>query len=170
MTGESSSVKASERGTGPCILCFDGSDPARRAIRETAGLLGRVPALVVHVWDRPSGLMLGGRPLAATHPLAPAAEEFDASAHEAAAAVLADGVGLAADCGFDVEPTLLASHHGVWAPIIELAEERSARAVAVGSRGASALESTVLGSVAHGIANHCGRPVIIVPATDRRPA
>ena len=107
MIGESSSEKASERGTGPCILCFDGSDPARRAIRETAGLLGRVPAVVVHVWDRPSGLMLGGRQLAATHPLAPAAE---------------------------------------------------------------ALESTVLGSVAHGIANHWAGPVIIVPATDRRPA
>jgi nucleotide-binding universal stress UspA family protein len=170
MASEPSIAAASEEDGGPCILCFDGSDTARKAIRETAGLLVPAPALVVHVWLRPSALMFQGRHLASTHPLAPAADEFDASAREVAEAVLADGVRLAAQCGFDPESALLASQHGVWAPIVELAEERSARAVSVGSRGVSSLESAMLGSVAHGVANHCGRPVIIVPVGARHRA
>jgi nucleotide-binding universal stress UspA family protein len=168
VAGESSIANAKEGPAGPCVVSFDGSGAARDAIRVAAALLGHVPALVVHVWLPPSALMFQGRRLVPTHPMAPAAEEFDASARETAEAVLAEGVELAAESGFDAEPALLTSHHGIWPPIAELAEERQARAVVVGSRGLSSLRSAVLGSVAHGIANHCRRPVLIVPAAGSR--
>ena len=42
----------------PALLCFDGSDDARRAIAEGAALLGGGPALAVPVWEPLSTLML----------------------------------------------------------------------------------------------------------------
>jgi nucleotide-binding universal stress UspA family protein len=34
----------------------------------------------------------------------------------------------------------------------------------LGSRGITGVRSLVLGSVSHGVANHCRRPVLIIPA------
>jgi nucleotide-binding universal stress UspA family protein len=148
----------------PFVLCFDGSDSAADAMRQAAAITGGGAALVVHVWLPPSGVMLPGRTIESSHPLAPAAEEFDASAREAAERVAADGAGIAAEAGFDAEPLAVESRRGVWQPIVELAEERGARAVIVGSQGLSRVKSALLGSVSNGLVNHCRRPVIVVPS------
>lgn len=152
---------------GAYLLCFDGSDSAANAIREAGVIAGGGRALVVHAWLRPSVLMLQGRHLASDHPLAAAVEEFDASARGTAEEIAAKGVEIATEAGFEAEPLVIETGHGVWRPIVELAGERAARAVVVGSNGLSPVKSTLLGSVSHGIANHCTRPVLIVPVPGR---
>ena len=51
----------------------------------------------------------------------------------------------------------------VWQAILEYAEEVDAELIVAGSRGLSMIESTVLGSVSHGLVNHSHRPVLVVP-------
>jgi nucleotide-binding universal stress UspA family protein len=54
---------------------------------------------------------------------------------------------------------------GTWRAIVKVAKERDARVVIVGSHGRSAVTSAVLGSVSHGVVNHCPRPVLVVPCS-----
>jgi nucleotide-binding universal stress UspA family protein len=154
--------------SGPFLLCFDGSDCAAAAIRVAGELCGGGTALVAHAWLRPSAVMFQGRRVEGSHPLAEAAEEFDASTREGAEERAAEGVRVAREAGFDAEPLLVEHAHGTWRPLVELAIERRARAVVVGSHGLSPVKSALLGSVSRGIANHCPRPVIVVPSIEAR--
>lgn len=147
----------------PFLLCFDGSESATHAIREGGEITGGGSALVVHAWLPPSSVVLQGRTLEPTHPMAAAVGEFDSAAREAAEGVAARGAEIASDARFDPEPVAVAAPAGVWRPLVELAEQREARAVIVGSHGLSRVKSALLGSVSHGIVNHCNRPVIVVP-------
>lgn len=152
---------------GPYLLCYDGSECAAEAIRHAGGVLSVGPALAVHAWLAPSAMLLQGRGVPPGHPLRGAAEEFDAAALAAAEGLAQEGARIAAEAGFEAEPLALDAPHGVWRPIVKLAEERTARAVVVGSQGHSAANALFLGSVSRGIANHCSRPVLVVPPEKR---
>ncbi len=165
MAGTRSSAR--EESGAPFLLCFDGSDSAEHAIREAGEITGGGTALVVHAWLPPSAILIQGRSVGPSHPLAAAVEEFDSSAREAAGEIAAEGARIAAEAGFDAQPLPLETPRGIWRPIVELADQRAARAVVVGSHGLSPVKSTLMGSVSHGIANHCARPVLVVP-TERR--
>ena len=149
---------------GPVLLCFDGSDDSRRAITAAGGLLGGGPALVVHVWEPLSALMLRNPLIHSPGPLIEQAAELDAAGAEAAERLTGEGMQIARGAGFDAEPMCARSDGGVWPRIVELAEERDARAVVVGPRGRSAIGSVLLGSVSSGVAHHCRRPVVVIPA------
>jgi nucleotide-binding universal stress UspA family protein len=160
-------VSASDRGSSqdqPILLCYDGSSDAKEAVERAGDLTGGGPAVVLYVWLPPSALMLAGRIVAEDHPLAPAIEEFDRKAREEAERVAAEGAEIASRAGFDATPlTRRASH--VWRAIVEVADEHDARAVVVGSHGRSATTSAVLGSVSHGVVNHCPRHVLVAPCS-----
>lgn len=149
----------------PVLICYDGSADASEAIDRAAALTGGGRALVLHVWLPPSALLLAGRAVADTHPLAAAIEEFDATADEEAERVAAEGAELASKAGFDAEPVTRRAGRGVWRAILEVADERDARAIVVGTHGRSAAASAVLGSVSHGVVNHSRRPVLVAPCS-----
>jgi nucleotide-binding universal stress UspA family protein len=155
----------------PLVLAYDGSDAASRAIETAGAVFGGGPALVVFVWRPLSTMMLWNPVLGGPGPLKDAADEIDASGAEHAAQVAAEGVEKARRAGFEAEP-VVARDDGGWGPIVELARERDARAIVLGSHGTSAIRSLVLGSVAAGVVNHATRPVMVVPAEQResRPA
>jgi nucleotide-binding universal stress UspA family protein len=73
-------------------------------------------------------------------------------------------VEIARSAGFEAEPLCVRSTDGVWPTLVQLAEDRDVRAVVVGRRGLSAVGSVLLGSVSSGIAHHCRRPVLVIPA------
>jgi len=54
---------AEASASGPVLLGYDGSDPARRAIEHAAALLGAGPAVVLTVWE-PTASFTGYDPLA----------------------------------------------------------------------------------------------------------
>jgi nucleotide-binding universal stress UspA family protein len=155
----------------PILLCYDGSTDASAAIELAAQLTGGGRAIVLYVWLPPSALMLAGRIVADDHPLAPAIAEFDARTREEAERIAAEGTEVASKAGFEATPLTERASRGVWRAIIKVADEQDARAVVVGSHGRSAATSAVLGSVSHGVVNHCRHPVLVAPCSgDHRSA
>lgn len=154
-------MRASSR---PLLLCYDGSPDSIGAIETAADLTGGGPAVVLHIWLPPSALMLGGRIVPDDHPLAPAVKELDSTAGEEAERTAAEGAELASKAGFDATPLAKGAGRGIWRAILKIADEQDARAVVVGSHGRSAVSSAVLGSVSHGVVNHCRRPVVVAPS------
>jgi nucleotide-binding universal stress UspA family protein len=142
-------------GTEPILICYDGSEGAKHAIEAAAGLLGGRPAVVLAV----------GPPLtpeesyAALGPMTPSFQELnEEQALERAkeGAELARGAGLAAEARADVAaPT--------WEGVVVVADEIDAAAIVVGSRGLTGVKEALAGSVSHAVAEHAGRPVLIVP-------
>ena len=149
----------------PVLICYDGSADAAEAIEQAAAVTGGGGALVLYVWLPPSVLLLAGRSVATSHPLAPAIQEFDSTAQEEAERVAAEGAELASKAGFDAEPMARRASHGTWRSILEAADDRDVRAVVVGSHGRGAAASAVLGSVSHAVVSHCRRPVLVAPCT-----
>jgi nucleotide-binding universal stress UspA family protein len=150
-----------ESALGPVLLCYDGSEEAAHAIHEAARLLGPGSAIVAHVWNPPSA-MLFTKVVEHPDPLADAAEEFDATAAEQAGEVVEEGARLAREAGFSPETTMLKRVRSAWPALVELADERVARAVVVGSRGRSRVRNALLGGVASGVVAHSTRPVLVV--------
>ncbi len=152
-------------GKRPLLLCYDGSPDSIEAIELAGELIGGGPALVLHVWLPPSALILAGRIVADSHPLGSAIAEFDEAANKEAERIAAEGAEAASRTGFEATPLTERAGHGVWRAIVKVADEHDARAVIVGSHGRSAAASAVLGSVSHGVVNHCNRPVLVAPCS-----
>lgn len=163
---------------GPAVLCYDGSEGARRAIRESGRLLGGGPAVVLTVWESPSSALLRRKPLEATELgrelkgiSEDVAQELDAGIADQARATALEGVELARDAGFQAEPEARRAIAGtaerdtvtVWRAILDVADEKGAEAIVLGARGRSGLESAVLGSVSYGVVHNSARPVLVVP-------
>ena len=110
-------------------------------------------------------MMLQGRLLDDPNPLTPAAAEFDDGAADDAERVAAEGARLAVAAGFDATPITERSVLGTWRTIVNVAEEKDARLIVVGSHGRSAAASMILGSVSRGVVNHCRQPVLVAPCS-----
>jgi nucleotide-binding universal stress UspA family protein len=152
--------------TGPVILCFDGSDDARRAIERAGAILGGGPALVVHVWEPLSAVVLRNPLIHSPGPLAEQAADLDEAGAAAAERLTEEGVRAARAAGFDAAPLCVRSDQRVWPAIVRLAEQRQARAVVLGSRGLSKVGSMLLGSVSNGVVHHCRQPSLVVPSRE----
>ena len=146
----------------PLLLCYDGSDPARHAIAE-AGAIAGGQALVLSAWESLdsavapvpglAGAVIGG------------VEKLNEESASVAAALAEQGVAAAIAAGFDAEPLPVRADRRIWRAILAAADEHDARAIVLGSRGRSAIESALLGSVAYRVVHNADRPVLVVPPT-----
>jgi nucleotide-binding universal stress UspA family protein len=140
---------------GTVLICYDGSDLSQAAIAEAARELGPSrSALVLTVWEPFAVTGFGRVPV-------PVSGEADEELEREAERVAAEGTELARDVGFDAEP-LVEEGAPVWHRIVEVARERGADLVVLGSHGRSGLRYLLLGSVATAVSQHAGRPVLIV--------
>jgi len=150
---------------GPALLCYDGSDDARAAIAAAGPLLGGGAAIVAVVWERTHADYVGARLPELGPAVRRAVAELDEYAAAAAAKRADEGCDLARTAGFEsAEPVVLKAAGAVWRVLIDIADERDARAIVTGRRGRSQLAATLLGSVSSGILSHASRPVLIVPS------
>ena len=141
----------------PILICYDGSAGAVRAIEVAAALLGRRDAVVLDVGPP----MTPGESLAAMSPVVPGAafEELNA----AAARENSDqGTEIARASGFAAEPRGMVAAP-TWEGVTDVADELDAAAIVIGSRGLTGVHELVEGSLSHQVAEHAGRPVLIVP-------
>jgi nucleotide-binding universal stress UspA family protein len=142
----------------PVLICYDDTDGSRRAIEAAAELLGPRRAVVLDVF--PPLTLSQVTALESTG--APGGAEFQSDNEQAAFHQASDGAEQARLAGFSAEPrTVIATP--TWQGITQVADEIDAAVIVIGSRGFKGLREAVEGSVSHSVAEHAGRPVLIVP-------
>lgn len=146
----------------PILICYDGSPGAVRAIEAAATLFGTRRAVVLDV----APPITPAESLAAMSPLVPGAALEDLNTADASL-VAARGAELARSSGFDAEARG-ALGAPTWEGVVDVADELDAAAIVIGSRGLSGLREVLDGSLSHEVAEHAGRPVLIVPPHGER--
>jgi nucleotide-binding universal stress UspA family protein len=147
----------------PILICYDGSDNARRGIDVAADLLGPRRAIVLDVapyLTSAESYAVMASPLAANE-----VEQMNAADARTRAK---EGADVARAAGFVAEPR---SELGepTWEGILDVADEVDAAVIVFGSRGLTGVRERFEGSLSHEVAEHSGRPVLIAPPTgDRR--
>jgi nucleotide-binding universal stress UspA family protein len=151
-------------GAPLALYCYDGSADAKEAIARGAALLGGHEAVVMCIFESILQMPAGGDfPYPDMMPAADA-EAVDDAAKTRAAEKAEEGCELLRAAGVTASPAAVEGIGAVWRTILAEADERDAAIVVLGSRGLTGVRSLVLGSVSHGVANHCRRPVLIIPA------
>jgi nucleotide-binding universal stress UspA family protein len=89
-------------------------------------------------------------------------ETVDRVQREQASTVAADGAEFARSLGLVVEPQAVPDEVDVADTLIDIARERGAAVVVVGSHGISGLRTRLLGSVSRKLVEHCDRPVLVI--------
>jgi nucleotide-binding universal stress UspA family protein len=136
---------------GQIVVGYDGSDCSRAALEEglrTANALG--DKVVVVFGYAPPGLW-GGEIV-----------EHEEAIEERGAKVLSEAKHQAEAAGADVEVELVAKKASE--AIVDVAEERDARMIVVGSYGDPPLTGMILGSTPNKLLHLAERPVLVVPA------
>lgn len=149
---------------GPVLIAYDGSAPARRAVAVAAKLLRSRRVLVVTVWEPGLAYVTVALPDAMMPPLVDpeVAHDIDVAQQQHAERVSLDGAELARSLGLESESLPVPDAGDVAHTILELAKERGAEAIVVGSRGLSGLRARLEGSASSGILKHASCPVLVV--------
>ena len=149
------------------LIAYDGSDLANAAVRCAAELFPGSVAFVVTVWEPGLAAMAltPGLDAAGTVqvPLDPElVSAIDEAGEQHAVVVAREGARLADSLGLDAEPHAIPDEVHVADAIVQLAVERDAAAVVVGSHGISGLRSHLLGSTSRQVLARSPRPVVVV--------
>jgi nucleotide-binding universal stress UspA family protein len=94
-------------------------------------------------------------------------EAVDRLQREHASTVVAQGAELAGSLGLAAEPLAVPDERDVADTVIDIARQRDAGVVVVGSHGITGLRSRLLGSVARRLIEHCDRPVLVIRGADK---
>ena len=151
----------------PILIGYDGSDTARRAVREAAELFASRPAVVVTVWEPDLAYVASAMTADPTglgpEPVDPAAaQEVDDASKAHADRVAEDGAALAKSLGLQAEPLAVADEGNVADALVELAHNRGVAAIVVGSRGLTGLRARLEGSTSNAVAKRSTCPVVLV--------
>ena len=150
----------------PVLIAYDGSELSQAALRRAAELFAGRPAVLATVWEPGLAAVFAGPtdPLGGTtFPPDPATvETIDRLQREHASTIAADGAKLARSLGLAAEPQAVPDEVDVAETLIDIARERGAAVVVVGSHGISGLRTRLLGSVSRKLIQHCDRPVLVI--------
>jgi nucleotide-binding universal stress UspA family protein len=141
----------------PIVICYDGSPGAARAIEAAAMLLGPRRSVVVDV----APPITPGESVATVSSVVPSAA-FEQLNTADASRVAAHGAELARAFGLEAEARAPLGSP-TWEAVVDVADEVGAAAIVIGSRGLNGLREFLEGSLSHDVAEHAGRPVLIVP-------
>lgn len=139
---------------GPVLFAYDGSELAALAIAEAGELLRTErDALVVCVWQP---FDVGFLPAEGERFNAEQTPEVKAAAERTAA----KGAALAEAAGFKAKSVAVEAAP-IWKAIVQLADERDAGVIVLGSHGRSGIVGKFVGSVAAAVSAHSSRTVLI---------
>jgi nucleotide-binding universal stress UspA family protein len=148
----------------PILICYDGSDSAKRALEVAHRTLGREHNVLLHVHNQPDQIRADSfgsdedeGQVSATR------ARLESLTLERASEVVADGRKRAADLGLQVEARDEASRSSVWQTILDVAEDIDADLIVAGTHGTTAIRDDALGSVSGALVHHSHRPVLVVP-------
>jgi nucleotide-binding universal stress UspA family protein len=144
----------------PILICYDGSEEAKRAITAAATLLKSRDAIVLSV--APFVTVAESFALAGPGP-----DVFEDLNRESAFEQAEAGTRLALEAGLTARPHAELGSP-TWDAIVAVADDVDAAAIVIGSDGFTALRELLQGSVSHEVTEHAGRPVIVVPPPHSR--
>lgn len=153
------STQSANRGRGPVVFAYDGSDLAKLAIDEAGRQLapGRA-AVVLTVWHP---FDVGFMPVGGVR--------FDAAqisdVKRAAEQTAAEGASQAEAAGFNARSAATEAAP-TWKGIVKVADEHDSSLIVLGSHGRTGLAGVLIGSVAEAVAAHARRSVLIVHRLD----
>jgi nucleotide-binding universal stress UspA family protein len=142
-------------GLRPVLFAYDGSDIAGLAIEEAARQISAErDALVLTVWEPfdVEFLPIQGRRLNAA-----SSDEVGGAAEE----VARQGAKVAGVAGFRAQG-ITTQATPPWRGIVDVAEDRNASLIVLGSHGRTSLASVLIGSVARSVSEHSDRSLLIV--------
>ncbi len=135
------------------VVGYDGSDCAKEAVRvavEIGKAYGEKVIIAFAYQISPVGGEL---------------HDYHTALKELATKRLEEATVLASTDGVEVEPVIVeeAPAHA----LVDLAHERDARVIVVGTRGESPFRGALIGSTPHKLLHISDRPVLVVPIPDR---
>lgn len=154
----------------PVVIAYDGSETARAAIQQAAELFPGRSALVATIWEpgialvpmSSPDLLGGGLGDGLALPADPeTVEALDSAQRKHATSCAEAGTELASSLGMVAEPHAVPDDVDVADSLIELARERGAAAIVVGTHGITGLRSHFVGSVTRKLIEHCDLPVVV---------
>lgn len=134
------------------VVGYDGSEGAREALRvalEVAKTYGE-KVIVAFGFD--------------TSPVGGELQDYQAALRELAEERLSQAREASRSSGVEVEGTVV--EQAPARALVELADERDARVIVVGTRGESPLKGALIGSTPHKLLQLTNRPVLVVPTGD----
>jgi nucleotide-binding universal stress UspA family protein len=141
----------------PILICYDGSDEADRAIIAAAALFTSRRAIVLDVGP----VLTDAESIGAFSPVLPGQAFEDLNLDEARRNARV-GVERAQQAGFKAAARAEVAAP-TWEAIVDVANDVDAAVIVLGSRGLRGLRELFEGSVSHTVAQHAGRPILIVP-------
>ena len=150
----------------PVVLAYDGSAEAEVALREAVALFGQRPLIVARAWEPGLAMMTmmppAGEPGMGYLPDPDEVTAIDKAQSGHAGDVAEAGARLARELGATAEALPVPDSVNIAGTLIEIAEERDARAIVVGSRGLGGIKARVLGSTSRKLLHDTHRPVLVV--------
>lgn len=155
--------------TTTVVIGYDGSEAADRAVRAAREVLSAERAVIVTVWESSLPMLIdstAGQMGSAGMMADPGtADVLDQAAEGSAHRVTAQGVALARSIGFpEVEEVVVEDSSNIAITLSDIADERRATAIVVGSHGHGALYSRLMGTTSTALIRHSRRPVLVVPS------
>jgi nucleotide-binding universal stress UspA family protein len=134
------------------IVGYDGSDCAKAALRTALD--------VAKAFNEKVTIAFGY----AVNPVAGEVQDYAAALRELAHKRVEEAAGIAASENGEVDAVLV--EEAPAKALIDLADERDARLIVVGTHGEGPLRGALLGSTPHKLLHISRRPVLVVPAPD----
>jgi nucleotide-binding universal stress UspA family protein len=150
-------------GSHPTLLCYDGSVSAKHALTVAAAALAGHPLLLLHIWRPP----LAARTDAFSDPVeksGPPVATLEHLALERATEIADEGQEQASSLGLDAVLRLEPERGDIGQAIVHVAEQVDASLIVIGTRGRTAVQQGLLGSVSGVVLARSTRPVLVIPA------
>jgi nucleotide-binding universal stress UspA family protein len=166
-TSERSDTLSGVRSEQPILIAYDGSEPARAAVREAGALFAPARALVLTVWEPAlAQFMLAPDPSGMGSMMAPydpaLARDVERASEDRAHEVAEDGAQLAQSVDLEAQAITAEDNLAAADAIVTVAERRDVCAIVIGSRGLRGLKSKLLGSTSAHVLHHAPCPVLVV--------
>jgi nucleotide-binding universal stress UspA family protein len=149
--------------SGPILVCYDGSDGSRNALRSVGPVLGSKDMVVLTVWEPLAVRLISSGGFAAVGLDNEEERSVDVQEEAAARTAAEEGARGAQERGFSAVPRVEKATTGIWRAIVDAANEIDAALIVCGTRGRGAVKSALLGSVSHAVLREAHRPVLIAP-------
>jgi nucleotide-binding universal stress UspA family protein len=144
------------------LICYDGSDDARSAIEAVADVARGHDVVVACFWQGIADV--ANRYAMSLLDIIQNPDDLNSREKARAERVAGEGAEIARGLGLAAEPQAPQAHGAFDEAINAYADDVDAHVVVIGSRGRSAVASTLLGDVAFDVIQRARRPVLVVPS------